>query len=528
MNELQQFLHDHTARIEPLARNLHLAYWNATISGEAADFARYADLDIEMQKVYAEQEAFARVKGWRDDGVDDDIERRQVGILYRRFLRNQIDPELIESMTRLSTGITNRFNVYRVEVDGETLTSNQVRDVLRGSTDSEHRRRVWEADKAVGAVVRDDLVELVRQRNRAARSLGFSDFYAMSLELSEQNEQDVFDLFDRLDELTREPFARMKRQADVALAAACGVDVDELRPWHYHDPFFQEAPDVDNTDVDACYRGRDVVALVRDFYEGIGLEVSPILAASDLYEKPGKEQHAYCMDIDRRGDIRILANVRDDESWTGTMLHELGHAVYDAGIDPALPFLLREHAHVFVTEAIAMYFGRLSKNATWIRGALGPSVEVPEAELVNRQRLAQLVFARWCQVMVRFERALYRDPEQDLDSLWWELVSRHQMVTPPEGRRAPDWASKIHVVSAPVYYHNYMLGELLASQLDHVIRTSVIGEGDGDCVNGRREVGAFLRDRVFVHGRRYRWDELVTGATGGPLSPQSFVEQFVR
>lgn len=526
MSELQQFLRDHTARIEPLSRELHLAYWNATISGEASDFTRFADLDIEMQKVYADPSAFARVKGWHEAGVDDEIDRRQIDILYRHYLRNQIDPDLIESISRLSTDITNRFNVYRVQVDGATLTSNEVRDVLRRSIDSEYRRRVWEADKNVGAVVRDDLVELVRQRNRAARSLGFSDFYAMSLALSEQSEEEVFSLFDRLEELTRAPFELMKRDVDAALAKRCGVEVQDLRPWHYHDPFFQEAPEVDDVDVDACYRGRDVVALVRAFYEGIGLEVASILEASDLYEKPGKEQHAYCMDIDRRGDIRILANVRDDESWTGTMLHELGHGVYDRYIDPNLPFLLREHAHVFVTESIAMYFGRLSKDPLWIRAAAG-ACDVATDRLARRRRLAQLVFARWCQVMVRFECALYRDPEQDLDALWWDLVSRFQMVTPPEDRRSPDWASKIHVVSAPVYYHNYMLGELLASQLDHVIRGTALADGDGATINGRPEVGAFLRERVFAHGRLRRWDDLVRSATGEPLSAEWFVDQFV-
>ena len=34
----------------------------------------------------------------------------------------------------------------------------------------------------------------------------------------------------------------------------------------------------------------------------------------------------------------------------------------------------------------------------------------------------------------------------------------------PEGRNMPDWATKIHVALYPCYYHNYLLGELLASQ----------------------------------------------------------------
>lgn len=49
------------------------------------------------------------------------------------------------------------------------------------------------------------------------------------------------------------------------------------------------------------------------------------------------------MDVDRAGDVRVLANVQPDVRWMGTMLHEFGHAVYDRGVDPELPWLLREN-----------------------------------------------------------------------------------------------------------------------------------------------------------------------------------------
>ncbi|HXV13004.1 MAG TPA: M2 family metallopeptidase, partial [Candidatus Krumholzibacteria bacterium] len=277
---------------------------------------------------------------------------------------------------------------------------------------------------------------------------------------------------------------------------------------------------------------RDVVDTARRFFEGIGLEVGDIIARSDLYEKPGKEQHAYCLDIDRCGDVRVLANVQHDENWAGTMLHELGHAVYDRYIDAELPFLLREHAHVFATEAIAMLFGRLSKDADWIGRMIG--VAPPERESLAREsernaRLSQLVFARWCQVMVRFERALYANPDGDLNQLWWDLVERYQSVPRPEGRNEPDWAAKIHVVSAPVYYHNYMLGELFASQLDYTIQKNVLHARNGRAsFVDQRAVGEFLREKVFAGGKRWRWDELVTRATGEPLNPERFVAQFVH
>ncbi len=114
--------------------------------------------------------------------------------------------------------------------------------------------------------------------------------------------------------------------------------------------------------------------------------------------------------------------------------------------------------------------------------------------------------------MTNFERALYADPEQELSQTWWRLVSRYQLLTPPEGRDAPDWASKLHVACAPVYYHTYLYGNLVASQL-----RATLDEVAGGLV-GRRDSGALLADRVFRPGQSLRWDQLVEQATGEPLT----------
>ena len=85
----------------------------------------------------------------------------------------------------------------------------------------------------------------------------------MQLYLNEQNQEQVFKLFDELDELTREPFRPAKAEIDAKLAQNCGVKVEELRPWHYHDPFFQESPAVFDADLDAVYTKVDILKLCQ-------------------------------------------------------------------------------------------------------------------------------------------------------------------------------------------------------------------------------------------------------------------------
>ncbi len=130
--------------------------------------------------------------------------------------------------------------------------------------------------------------------------------------------------------------------------------------------------------------------------------------------------------------------------------------------------------------------------------------------------------------MLRFEKGMYEDPDQDLSDLWWGLVEKYQQVRRPPGRKAPDYASKIHIVSAPVYYHNYMMGELFASQVHHAIARDVYKGADPTTVIyvGNKEVGEFMRKKVFASGRTLSWNELTKHATGEPLNAKAFAEDF--
>ncbi len=132
--------------------------------------------------------------------------------------------------------------------------------------------------------------------------------------------------------------------------------------------------------------------------------------------------------------------------------------------------------------------------------------------------------------MYRFEKEMYGNPDQDLNAIWWQLVEKYQLMKKPEGRDEPDWASKIHVALYPAYYHNYMLGELLASQLHNYITTKVLKseKNNSESFVGKSEVGDYLRHLFFSYGALYPWNELITKATGEELTPKYYAEQFVK
>jgi peptidyl-dipeptidase A len=411
------------------------------------------------------------------------------------------------------------------------MADSEVRKVLKEASDSELRKKVWEAGKKVGASVEADLKELVLLRNEAAKQLGFNNFHTMMLYLNEQDGDELIKLFDDLDTLTREPFIRAKTEIDEKLAKNYGIKPEALMPWHYHDPFFQESPAVFEASLDAPYANADILRVCSSFYKGIGLPIDDVIARSDLYEKPGKSPHAFCTDIDKEGDVRVLANIVANEYWMGTMLHELGHAVYSSkNIPQSVPYPIRDASHILTTEGVAMQFERFSKSRPWME-KMGITVENPKAfdEAAKKvQRNQLLIFSRWCQVMLRFEKAMYEDPNRDLNTLWWDLVEKYQLVKRPKDRNAPDYGSKIHICSAPVYYHNYMMGQLFASQVHHAIARDLYQGADPSTVLyiGDAKVGDFMKKKVFEPGRSLDWKELTKFATGEPLSPKAFARDF--
>jgi peptidyl-dipeptidase A len=513
MREALAILDEAEARLAPLSRGSNLAFWESQVAATEENAERRTRAELALSDALADRQLFAAVVAVRESGANGDVGRR-LDLLHNLMLTRQLPDDLRARIVELETSVDLRFSRHRGTVAGVEVGDTEIKRILRQSDDPLERREAWDASKTVGAEVSSDVRELARLRNEAARTLGYRDWFALSLSADELDEQKLIDTLADADRVTAAPFLRWKGALDEKLAARFGCAVAELRPWDYADPFFQETPPDGAVDLDPLLDGHDVVELSRRTFAGIGFDVDETLERSDLYPRDGKNQHAFCIDIDRSGDVRILANTVQTHDSTDTMLHELGHGVYDLGFRDDLPWLLRS-THLVATEASALLCGALAWRREWLELVLGASAS-EVADLGGRLDAARatelLVFTRWVLVMNAFERTLYADPEADLDTIWWELVSRHQGITPPDGRTAPDWAAKIHIAVSPVYYHTYLYGAIVGLQL-----TSALEAAAGGIVD-RPEAGALLREKLFAGGQSVRWDRLVERASGSPLS----------
>lgn len=533
-DKLREFIAQRSNILQKLEAEVNLADWNAATSGTKESYSKLEEAKNSLIEFLSSREDFEFLREWlgRKSEIEDPLLRRQLEMLYNYYLPDQGDPALLKKINSLETAIARKFSLYRAKIDGKEYSMNDIEEVLKTSSDEELRRKAWEAQKGVGKVIEKPLIELVKLRNKLATSLGFKNYYEMKLRSDEMDPESLFQILDKLAEITNGSFVRLKKKIDQRIARMRGKNPEELMPWDYEDPFFQEAPAVFRVNLDKFYKGKNIPDIALSYYDSVGIDLHDVIKKSDLFERPGKNPHAFEIDINRAGDVRVLLNIKENEYWMSTALHELGHAAYSKYVDHTnFPYLLRREAHMFITEAVAMFFEDMTKNPDWMVAVLNikPDDIQPYAGALKEFVAAKaLIFARWSMVITHFERDLYANPDQNLNELWWKYKRKYQLLRKPEGRDEPDWASKIHIALYPVYYHNYMLGSLLASQFYYYIITNIYGGNKNVSFADEPEIGRFFIEKVFYSGSKYRWDDMIKEATGEPLNVKYFVERFLK
>jgi peptidyl-dipeptidase A len=521
--EIEEFISQLEARVAPAEKAVKEAWWRLATTGTEEARKELVRTGMAYTRLFADRSRYERLARWygERDALENTLMRRQIEVLYLTFAGHQGDEEILGQIQELEAEANAVFGNHRGIVRDREVGENEIREILRSSDDGALRQEFWGASKTVGRQVEETVRELARLRNRLAREAGYPDHFHRALDLQEIHVAELDRIMADLESASGAPFRKLKENLDVRLEKKFGVE--SVMPWHLYDPFFQEPPEDPDLDVDRYFRDKDLGDLTLKTYDSLDLDVRGVMARSDLYGRAGKNQHAFCLSVGREYpyDVRVLANLRPDSYWINTMLHEFGHAVYDRYINPQLPYFLRTVAHTCTTEAIALMMGSLSEEPSWLEKiAKVPREELEVEKLAARRRADGLVFTRWALVVFNFERELYADPDrEDLNALWWDLVERLQLVSRPPGRDEPDWAAKIHIAVAPVYYHNYVLGHLISAQLKHHLETHVTrGPFYENEVAGRYLVEAF-----FGPGARENWQDTVFRATGQPLRAEHFV-----
>jgi len=252
--------------------------------------------------------------------------------------------------------------------------------------------------------------------------------------------------------------------------------------------------------------------------------------------------HPFCTGIGA-GDTRITTRFDPHnfgDAFFG-VLHEVGHGLYDQGLDPA-------HQGTPMGEAVSLGIHE-SQSRLWenVVGRSRPFWEYwfPLARQVFHEALRGVALDDFyfavnevepslirvqadevtynLHVLIRFEleRALLGDdlPLSDLPAAWNAKYRQYLGVTP--GDDAEGCLQDIHWSAGLFgYFPTYTLGNLYAAQLFDAARAEL---GDPGAAFARGDFSgllAWLRRNVHAHGQRYRAADLARRVTGSPPDPR--------
>ena len=486
MTSIITVLDEAETQLAPLDRNWALAEWDAAVGGDEGVEERMIEASMALEDALSDPDRYATLAAAEEP--DDPIGARRLAILRDETRAHQRPRELAERIVRLEASLTTLYSEHRGTIDGRPVSNNEIDTILRDSRDRGSRRAAWDASKEIGPRAAPQVRELARARNEAARGLGYRDYFAMSLELQELDEGWLFGLLDRLELLLGDAWAREKGAIDEAQRARIGIPADEqLRPWDYAEPFFQDPPLVDGDALETALAGLDPLTVSRAYFDALGDPIEGILSPQRPLPSPAQEP------------ARVLHPGRPRRRRADPREHRAGRALARDDAPRARPRCLRRgdrpQPAVAAAQARAHLRHRGDRDAA---RPPHPRSDLPAARSAgSTPELADDPFHRafvrrtlhvlgpWVQVMTRFERELYADPDADLGTIWWDLVERHQLVERPDGDRPDDWATKIHIALAPVYYQNYLLGEITASQLEWALeRETGLAEPRGPARRG--------------------------------------------
>ncbi len=450
-------------------------------------------------------------------------------ILYAAANNPATVADLVKERIAAETAQVEALYGFDFQLGGQSVSTNQLDQLLWESDDIKQRLAAWEASKEVGRGLKAGLGNLVRLRNATVQSLGYNDYFQYQVSDYGLTTAELVDLMDKFNRELRPLYRELHTYFRYNLAEKYGQPVPDLLPAHWlpnrWGQDWTQLVKVEGLDLDAALAGRDAEWLVRQaerFYISLGYSELPksFYELSSLYPLPvgtpyKKNNHASAWHMDLETDIRSLMSVEPNASWYETTHHELGHIYYYlAYTNPDVPPLLRSGANRGYHEAIGSLMGLAAMQQPFVEGIglIEAGAPVDRIQILLKEALNNVVFIPWsCGVMTYFEHDLYAQPlpEDQYNQRWWELKARFQGIAPPaeRGEEYCDAASKTHINNDAAQYYDYAISNILLFQLHDHIATEILGQ-DPHATNyfGSREVGEFL------------WSILETGPrrTGAP------------
>lgn len=495
-------------------------------------------------------EVIEKVKGYLadTDGLTPLQVKQLKSILYAAANNPQTAPDLVKKRIAAEGQQNSKLFGYTFKVDGKELTPNEIDKRLEESADLSERRKVWNASKEVGKVLKDGLADLVSLRNDTVKGLGYDNYFAYQVADYDMTTDEMVALNQKFVRELWPLYRELHTWTRYELAKKYGADVPEMLPadWlpNRWGQDWSPMVTVEGLDLDGALKEKGSEWLLKQaerFYVSLGFEELPesFYTKSSLYpidSKVGykKNTHASAWHMDLDHDVRSLMSVEPNSRWYETTHHELGHIYYYLEYtNPNVPPLLRGGANRAFHEGVGSLLGMASMQKPFLVGIglIDESAETDENQQLLKEALAQVVFIPFSAgTMTHFEHDLYATDlsKGEYNKRWWDHVYKFQGITPPENRGEEycDAATKTHINNDAAQYYDYALSYIILHQLHAHIANNILKQ-DPRATNyfGNKEVGEFLGG-ILKQGAVGDWRQIMKDELGEEISAKPMLDYY--
>jgi peptidyl-dipeptidase A len=552
--EVQTYLEAYGRKYQELYYAASLAEWASNtkiVEGDSSNAVATKAAKEELARFTGSVHNIEKSRGYlqQRDRVSPQQVLQLEAILYAAADNPQTVPDLVKQRIAAETAQTEKLYGFDFKIDGKSVTTNEIDDMLKTETRLEARQAAWSASKEVAKGLVDGLVRLRDLRNQTVQALGYPDYFTYQVSEYGMKTDEMVQLCDQINRELRPLYRELHTYARHTLAAKYGQPVPALLPAHWlpnrWGQDWSSMVEVEGFDLDGALAGQKAVVVLdmaKNFYVSLGFPHLPrtFWSKSSLYPLPAdagykKNNHASAWHLDLGADVRSLMSVEANAEWYETTHHELGHIYYYMSYTrPEVPVLLRRGANRAYHEAVGSLMGLAAMQEPFIagRGLLAEGGAKPDPmQVLLKEALNYVVFIPWSSgVMTHFEHDLYARnlPREKFNERWWELVREYQGIEPPSARGPEycDAATKTHVNDDAAQYYDYALSYVILFQLhDHIAREILEQDPHATDYYGSKAVGDFMRS-ILAPGASVDWRRILREKTGSDLSAAAMVRYF--
>lgn len=437
---------------------------------------------------------------------------REAKILYNAFRKYHYSDRaaaLLERIQALEVKLGDLLNKHRSRIDGREMATTEISRLINESPDRETRKKAFLSRTQVNApLFAAGFPELLELRREVARLCEFDSFVSFRLN-EDELEPKIFDGWKTQCAARKKAF-----NAEFDSLAQKHLGVEEFAPW--------DRALLANA---ICSHNDAKVDLVRFLdpvektFAAFGFDLSKLNLTYDVFPRKNKSEWGYNFPIEMGRDARILANVSDRLRDFDVLMHETAHGVHFLGLDPD-DRILNMGVSGIVAEGFANFFGDVSRTPTFLKQLFGQEAEPMHRDFDRLQRFNRLGSLNSI-VEILFDQALYTENVNTLDDvhqLKWRLSDEIHGRKPYA--EEPLWGYVIHHTIAPVYLHNYLLGDVMCSSMKSVFKAKRGMDAD----RSPREFGEFWREQVLAPSGRHPFPELYERVCGKALDIGSYLD----